>query len=253
MNQKQRICPVCSTTALADDDYVCKACAWCWQTDMLQLAGLIPDLELVAAKQASPSPRNQGAKGNQGNAPLPISERPFDLLERIRRYGLSVYLLAGVRRCEDESTVSLITGLVNMDGFARVAGAAQLAVTGHELIGEAWRMFVPREPRTWAGECPSCGAQVYASLSAKVAYCDECGGLIDLTWLRAETLRRLSVSTKTFTAGELSRWLKSWGLKVSKRSIQRWAKDGQIIVGPEDADGRRTYQIGSILRKLNGK
>lgn len=245
-----RTCPVCGKGRLNDGDYICKSCAWKYQTDMMQLAGLMPELELVAAKQASPSPRNTGAHGNQGNAPLPLRSDAFDLLDRIREYAINVSILLGHKPMDDESVVSLLTGLTAVDHFAQTAGSVQFAQAGHELIEMTWKMFVPEEPRTYAGECPTCKKDILAPVASKYAYCPGCGELIDLAWLRGQTLRRLRDHEYTGTARELSDWLTSWGLKVSKRSIQRWAKAGQITAGPEDGNGRRSYKLGSILKRL---
>lgn len=247
-----RICPACNDRSLDEGNYICKTCAWRYQTDMMQLAGLIPELEQVAAKHASPAPRTQGAHGNQGNAPLPIRTDAFDLLNRISEYAVNVSILTGRRPNTGESLTSLLTALTTIDHFAQTAGAVEFALAGHDLIEETWRMFVPEEPRTFAGECPNCKQDILASTAAKYAYCKWCGELVDLTWLRGQTLNRMRNHEYVGTPRELSDWLTSWGLKVSKRSIQRWAKEGQIVVGPEDGNGKRAFKLGSILKKLMG-
>lgn len=245
-------CPVCNETTLKDGQIICKACAWQFQTDLIQLASLTPELEAVAAKHASPTPRDIGPTGHQGNAPLPINEKAFDLLHRIQDFATTTILLTDPSHPlqANETTASTLTRLTTIEHPDRLPLAAAFANQCHALADETWGMFVPHETRRFAGYCPDCGARIMAPLSAKAAYCRGCGGLVDLDWLRAHTLRLLRSSTRTFTARELSDWLKDWGLKASKRSIQRWASQGEIVAGPEDKDGRRTYEIGSILNRL---
>ncbi|KFI49946.1 hypothetical protein [Bifidobacterium biavatii] len=243
-------CPTCNQP-ITNPHTICKQCTWQYQTDCTQLAALTPDLTLITTKQANPNPHHNSARGNQGVAPLPLRTDAFDLQSRIREYAVNASLLLGLKPGESDDVAVMLRAIAALHDVDRSPVAPQLAATARELAGEVWAMFEPREPRTFAGHCPACNAGIYAPLASKAAYCSQCGQLVDLTWLREETLRRLRSSRTTKTAGELSEWLTSWGLKVSKRTIQRWAQEGKIVVGPEDANGRRTYQIGSIIKRFD--
>lgn len=248
-----RICPVCQTNELNDDRTMCRACVLGWRQDVLALAGFTPDIEALAGKQASVTPRDAAGHGNQGHAPLPLSETPFELCRRIRAYAIGTLTLMqhGNAVSERMTTVSLLQALVSLDVDRSMLGPSR-ADLAHQLRYEADRALLRRETRTFAGWCPACGERVYAPVTAAYHECS-CGQLLDLTMLRAGTIQQIRDSSYYGSSDELSKWLCDWGLQVSKRTIQRWAQEGKIMFGESDESGRRTYSIAGILKQLQSR
>lgn len=243
-----RTCPACNRHQLNKRITICSHCERAHRTDIRQIMQLLPDLQAVADRTASPQPRQAGPSPSRGEAPLPLAPSAFDLLGEIREYAINLCLLSGLRPSSSATTSEMLAGLAEAD-LDGVPGAVQFAESGRELAEAVWRMFIPREPRTLAGWCPECGEKVYAPAESLYAYCG-CGRLIDLTELRADTVRMVRSSGYRGTAGELSKWLTGIGLRVSKRTIQRWVSEGRLMVGPADSDGRRDWRIDGILNLL---
>lgn len=246
-----RECPVCKKHQLSGSKTMCASCMRGWQEDVLLLTSMLPDLEAIAHKQASPTPRESGSHGNQGQAPLPLNERPFELCNTIRSYAIGTLILMqlGHAMADDESTASLLKRLMSLNTMDESLLGPNRAEIAHRLRYEVDRAFQRREPRNFAGWCPSCGEKIYAPTTASYHEC-VCGQLLDLTTLRAGTITAIQNSEYYGSSQELSDWLNNWGLKCSARTIRRWAHDGKIVYSEEDESGRRTYSIRGILRQL---
>lgn len=240
-------CPICHARPTIDDATICQPCLASYQRDLARLADIMPSLYAVATKQARIAPATHGPRHNDA-LPLPVNERAFTLWRQstvLAAYTISVVYGRKPRRADIGLLLRKIA-CTDLNGFA---GNAQLVTITRTLVTDAENMLCPPEETVYAGNCPHCNARIYAPKTQAGWEC-ACGTYLNLDSVRADILRREANTDVSLTPAELVRWLSDRGVRISRPTLWRWTKHHEISVSEPDEQGRRTYNLGSILRRL---
>jgi hypothetical protein len=103
-------------------------------------------------------------------------------------------------------------------------------------------------PRSYAGPCDVCGADLYALPGRTELRCRRCRAGYDLAARRADLLRR--AHDRLATSTDIARGLSSLDLPVSPERLRQWHHRGRLLQRGHDRRGRPLYRVGDVVELL---
>ncbi|TCD53756.1 hypothetical protein EJ419_07255 [Alloscardovia theropitheci] len=146
-------------------------------------------------------------------------------------YANKLYLLREVRRYTSSTYARDIRGFISF------------AHTLHTLL-------TVEPDKTYIGTCLNCNASLWAIAEDITVHCPHCDSEWNTIDVKQHMLRSLYNCEYTATISELVTWLKSIGIKISKRSVQRWCQEGRIHTQTIDGRGTMVFRVGDVIRQL---
>lgn len=240
-------CPVCQKTRINTNQYACANCLQLYRSACLFLATHLSDLYKIATKQSSLTRQSQRASADY--SPIPLRIKAWETYNEILAHTDSVIAWNNITVAnKDDYTVKLLI-LRNIDIFH--SNTYAIDMRGFILLARQMNtMLTPIEEKTYIGQCPQCHNSLWGSTTQKQTTCNQCASAYTVSDVKASTLRSLYNSTYEATVAELVEWLKSWGIKTSKRTIQRWCTEGKIHAKNIDNRGTKLFMIGDVLKNI---
>lgn len=240
------LCPVCHKEKPAQNMPVCTHCMQNFRAACLLIATHINDLYAVATKQAKVDTTTSDI--------APITNFPL----KIRAYEIYTTITALVDTVATAHKLTFPPTRTYRERLLIIRNAPVLdsPTFARDMLGfmalakEMRTILTPQPERKYIGACFSCHASVWADITSELTACQYCGHEIDVRDLQAHTLRSLYNSQYTATITELVAWLQSWGIKVSKRSIQRWCTEGRLHTRVIDKRGTQQFKIGEVIKQI---
>lgn len=129
--------------------------------------------------------------------------------------------------------------------IARFEDAGEFAETLERLASEA-AAVIDRPADMWfAGPCPQCGADLYATEGAGQVKCRECGEAYDVATQRDRLLA--AVDDVLATAAEISRAVHLTGVTVTPSKITNLYHRGKLSRHGRSRTGDHLYRMGDVL------
>jgi LSD1 subclass zinc finger protein len=104
-------------------------------------------------------------------------------------------------------------------------------------------------PGVYAGPCDVCRHDLYAKPGAESVECRPCHLTYDMAlrreWLLSSAEDRLERSTY------IARALTAYGSPVTRKRIDRWHSDGQLMHKSMDRSGHPLYRLGDVRRLVD--
>ncbi|WP_454893860.1 hypothetical protein [Alloscardovia omnicolens] len=243
-------CPVCQTRKPSKDNpYVCDDCLTNYRTACLFIASHINDLYDVATRKASVTRSSSWGSRSRDLQVIPIRIKAWETYATISAHADAVAAWNHINFPHDMTCNAKLLILRNSNIFKSTTYAIDMR--GFILAAkEMQQLLTPREDRTYIGACTACHTNLWAAPDAETITCSKCGLDHKTADIKAHTLKTLYNSTYTATISELVVWLKAWGIKVSKRTIQRWCKEGKLHAQTLDERGTKQFTIGDVLKQI---
>lgn len=119
------------------------------------------------------------------------------------------------------------------------------------LVREA-RAIVDHPPDMWfAGPCPVCEADLYATEGAAVVRCGVCRSTADVAVQRERLLA--AVDDVLATAGEISRAVHITGVEVTPSKITNLFHRGKLVRHGRNRTGDHLYRMGDVLMVIRSQ
>lgn len=207
---------------------LCKPCRRDYAQTLHMLRGNMMLTQRLARHQYRRGDPANGPKPHGGSMPAPVNLHLLDLLDQTEDTLQDIWIDAGGIWLDrwQKLIPRMQTHLAQLckaphagDGLRKLQHANRLlaAVNGSQ----------PRARRI-IGPCPNCGREIQAASTEKYRLC-ECGRLIDLAELRAQTAVIADQYHLTNTPAGLSEWLReNYGYRISRQNIKDWLRRGKL-------------------------
>lgn len=242
-----RPCPVCQKNRIQTSEFVCANCVRLYRSSCLYLASHLTDLYHVATKAASVTRQPQSSAASY--APIPIRIKAWEVYTQIIAHTEAVAAWNSIKFTANTDYNMKLIVLRNIDIFESTTYAVDMR--GFMVLAkEMQTMLTPEEDKTYIGDCPRCHNGLWSTQEQETITCTKCGQESFTVDIKATTLRSLYNSTYQSTIAELVEWLKSWGIKTSKRTIQRWCTEGKIHAQNIDNRGTKLFKVGDVIKNI---
>lgn len=248
------LCQYCSVNEVESPWTLCPACRREYAGLLHRLRAHMMLLQGISRREYRLTDPSNGGHAKSGVAPAPVDLHAVDLLDEVEGLLQDAWYDAGfvwtdrwqrlVRRMQSR-----------LPALCRAPHAGRSL--RHLMMADRRIMpLVDRMPRTRriVGVCPDCGREVLAAGSESLRRC-ECGGLVDVDALRAESARKADSYHLTRTPAGLAEWLRSeYGYRVGRKTVTDWLRRGKLPSSRrvEGSDGYWEFNVREVLAMAMG-
>lgn len=245
---RNNTCAYCATT-IDDDHGLCPQCELRFAITLSRLSVSIKPLRDMLDATVHYGGHEQ-SRIQTATPPTPIRLEVLDLLEDIDIYTYELAHLTLGERVEDEHVPVhlLLQTLVGVQSLAVYETAGRYMREACRLMSRVDLLLDPPDLHD-IGHCPNplCGVVVRASRGQERVRCEVCGQEATVGEIRARTLDRLCVSSRTGTAGQIARVMTDCGIAMTRKRINNWASRRKLE--PAGRLGNRpVYRYADVYR-----
>ncbi len=241
-----RTCPVCNVKPLDDETSICADCSQRHYKTCNYLATYLDDVEAIATRKVSTNSHSL-TSGAAPSVQFPIRIKAWETVQAVKAHVDNVIMFNHI-------TVSgSYAAKLKVLAVANVFESATFAIDLRGFVyyaKEVQQLLTPPVEKTYIGSCPRCRTILWATVDDETITCPRCKDELSRVDVKARLLKSLYNSTYTSTISELVAWLKTLGIKTSKRSIQRWCSEGRIHAQNADGRGTKVFKIGDVLKLI---
>lgn len=227
---------------------LCRACRHDYAKTLHTLRGNMLLTQRLARHEYRRGDPANGPKPHGGSTPAPINLHLLDLLDQVEDTLQDTWIDAGGIWLDPWQKL-----IPRMQTHLAQLCKAPHAGASLSKLQHASRMLAAvngSQPRTRRiiGPCPHCGREIQAAPKETYRLC-ECGQLVNVPELRAQTAATADQYHLTKTPAGLSEWLReNYGYQVNRNQIRNWIRRGKLpSTKPVDDNGYYEFSIREVL------
>jgi predicted RNA-binding Zn-ribbon protein involved in translation (DUF1610 family) len=219
-----------------------------FRQNLIALAGLLPDLRLVAGKKASVMAKQSGPHGSRAVAPIPLNIGAFELLNAVTLYATNLAQACGLRY-RHMGAESLLKGAAqHAPQLMDRKDALNCFKIADRSATRVRQQLTPPPDHINIGQCTTCSHDLWASeddLTAQWMPCPHCGTTLHIPDIQQQRILKLAACSAQGTAADLSKLMKDCGINVERKTISKW-KSRHVIRPVAEQNMKPVYLLWDV-------